>query len=999
MAVGESQQEFVSEDFEYIGGVQTITLPAGKYKLECWGAQGGSYDTTYYGGKGGYSVGTIELEEETLLYIYVGGQGTGDGTTTGTKAGGFNGGGDGYSSDTTYIECGGGGASDIRIGQDSLYTRVIVAGGGGGAGSYSASARYAGGAGGGTSGLTPSQYSTSYRAGTGGTQTARGTSYYGSTANSSNYGNLAAFGVGASALSGKTYPVTGGGGGWYGGGYSRRGAGGGGSGYVYNASTASSYPSGCLLDSGCYLSDAETKAGDVSFNDPSGNSETGHSGNGHVRISDANVYDVMLRVKNSQGTAVQGLEITVETPKGIQTVTTDSQGEASFSAKGRCAISSTQYLFSIPSFNVERNMTLDIEAYKGDMSEAVVTAATQTYSGSALTPVPNVVLNGRTVESNFYDVSYSNNVNAGSATIAVTGKGCYEGTASGTFTIAKAEPVYIAPEASNLEYTGDPQYLTTTGSTSHGTIQYSENGSSWSTTRVSKTAIGTYTTYWRLIGDSNHNDVASTSITTEITKMSRTLSFGDTYAVIAPSGTVTKTATVSAGSGTITYSISNTNYATINLSTGQVTARNTEGSAVVTATIPEDSTYQSASASYNLYVFSDEHDFTYIGDTQSLTLPPGTYQLQCWGAQGGSNYADSDYGITSHAGGKGGYSVGQLTISQATGVEVYVGGAGTSSSGGWNGGGGTTGSSRYNNDGEFGISYMGGGGGASDIRLSGGNLLSRMIVAGGGSGGAMCYKEVQSSTTTVTDAYTYGNRSEWVIETYGNNYYGLVDVPLDSSYTYSLTNNFSQWSIYVEYTDGVGKRDSAASIEQVELGRQGTYTLNPPSGAEYVNVYIVRSEGFIDAETYITHEETTPGYTDSYYSSGYAGGGTTGDGGYDNYYNYYGSQNSAGYGGGFGYGADQDKSDYRYCSGAGGGGWYGGGCQYGGGDIKNVEYSGGGSGWVNTYASRNDRPSGYTGLQLDSGTTYGGNQSFPATSGGNETGHSGNGYARITKIS
>ena len=28
------------------------------------------------GGKGGYSVGTISLNKETILYIYVGGQGT-----------------------------------------------------------------------------------------------------------------------------------------------------------------------------------------------------------------------------------------------------------------------------------------------------------------------------------------------------------------------------------------------------------------------------------------------------------------------------------------------------------------------------------------------------------------------------------------------------------------------------------------------------------------------------------------------------------------------------------------------------------------------------------------------------------------------------------------------------------------------------------------------------------------------------------------------------------
>ena len=54
---------------------------------------------------------------------------------------------------------------------------------------------------------------------------------------------------------------------------------------------------------------------------------------------------------------------------------------------------------------------------------------------------------------------------------------------------------------------------------------------------------------------------------------------------------------------------------------------------------------------------------------------------------------------------------------------------------------------------------------------------------------------------------------------------------------------------------------------------------------------------------------------------------------------------------------------------------------------------------MNTSASAGNRPSGYTGLELDSGTTYAGNTSFPSTSGGTETGHSGNGYAKITRIS
>jgi hypothetical protein len=64
-----------------------------------------------------------------------------------------------------------------------------------------------------------------------------------------------------------------------------------------------------------------------------------------------------------------------------------------------------------------------------------------------------------------------------------------------------------------------------------------------------------------------------------------------------------------------------------------------------------------------------------------------------------------------------------------------------------------------------------------------------------------------------------------------------------------------------------------------------------------------------------------------------------------------------------------------------------------------VQCSGGGSGWVNTAASAGNRPSGYAGLQLDSGETIAGTQSFPAPGGGNETGHSGNGYARITRLS
>lgn len=265
-------------NFQYIDSVQTITLPPGKYKLECWGAQGGTY-SSYIGGKGGYSVGTLTLTEKTTLYVYTGGAGSSTGITAG-----YNGGGDGVKNGR-----GGGGGSDIRIGRNSLYARIIVAGGGGGAGVTTANVNPAG-CGGGTYGgdgyynNTTGRYTTGYnRSGGSASQTAGGISW------NSQSSTKGIFGKGGNA---STYSCGGGGGGWYGGGgaYDNDSDsdghwGGGGSGYVYTSSTASNYPSGCLLDSSYYLSDAQTIAGNTAFTSPSGSSETGHTGNGYCRIT------------------------------------------------------------------------------------------------------------------------------------------------------------------------------------------------------------------------------------------------------------------------------------------------------------------------------------------------------------------------------------------------------------------------------------------------------------------------------------------------------------------------------------------------------------------------------------------------------------------------------------------------------------------------------------------------------------------------------------------
>ena len=130
-------------DFAYTGTAQAISLPRGQYIIECWGAQGGYRSSSDYGGKGGYSVGTLTLTQSTDLYIYVGGAGNSSTTRLSNNSsiyeGGLTGGGH------RYDYKGGGGATDVRIAQDSLYARIIVAGGGGGSGEDNETGGYGGG--------------------------------------------------------------------------------------------------------------------------------------------------------------------------------------------------------------------------------------------------------------------------------------------------------------------------------------------------------------------------------------------------------------------------------------------------------------------------------------------------------------------------------------------------------------------------------------------------------------------------------------------------------------------------------------------------------------------------------------------------------------------------------------------------------------------------------------------------------------------------------------
>ena len=244
--------KFLFKEFDFTGDVQIFTVPvSGNYKVEVWGAQGGSYIDDYYGGYGGYSKGDIYLPKDEILYIYVGGEGklatwTNKGDVS--ASGGYNGGGNVRLSypnnnwDSYFIRYGGsgGGATHIATSKGLLSTLInkkndilIVAGGGGGYGGYYVNNKMnnfsSQGHGGGFKGVT----SNSNYGAIGGTQTIAGYSAY------DNSKGVASFGQGGSSRTSGFYVLGGaGGGGFFGGGAVDESAsdnGAGGSGYIGNS--------------------------------------------------------------------------------------------------------------------------------------------------------------------------------------------------------------------------------------------------------------------------------------------------------------------------------------------------------------------------------------------------------------------------------------------------------------------------------------------------------------------------------------------------------------------------------------------------------------------------------------------------------------------------------------------------------------------------------------------------------------------------------------------
>ena len=88
---------------------------------------------------------------------------------------------------------------------------------------------------------------------------------------------------------------------------------------------------------------------------------------------------------------------------------------------------------------------------------SVANVSSQTYTGNGISPLPTITYNNKTLKKDTdYTLSYSNNINAGTATITIIGKGNFTGTTSKTFSIsARAMSDTSVANISSQTYTGN----------------------------------------------------------------------------------------------------------------------------------------------------------------------------------------------------------------------------------------------------------------------------------------------------------------------------------------------------------------------------------------------------------------------------------------------------------------------------------------------------------------------------------------------------------------
>lgn len=329
-----------------------------------------------------------------------------------------------------------------------------------------------------------------------------------------------------------------------------------------------------------------------------------------------------------------------------------------------------------PTYNPDLSKSYTFHVNDISYYTTTLSATSCTYTGAAQTLA--VTVNDGTsdlTEETDFTVSYSNNIDVGTATVTVTGKGNYTGTVTKTFRINQADisSSTVAVSDTNFTYDGDAKTPDVTVKTGNTTLI--EDGD-YAVAYLDNTNAGTAKVM--ITGKGNYTGSLEAAFT--INKADQTI----TVSPEAPSVEAGKTVslTVSAA-GTITYEISDSSVATV--SSGVITGIN-KGNATLTIAAAGDNNYNAARITVNITV------------TEAAASPDDSSDDSSGSGTAGSGTTGGDSGSTSGSGtagsGSTGGDSGSTTGSGTTGSDSgsTTGSGTTGSDSGNTSGSGTTGS-------------------------------------------------------------------------------------------------------------------------------------------------------------------------------------------------------------------------------------------------------------------------------------------------------------------
>ncbi len=249
------------------------------------------------------------------------------------------------------------------------------------------------------------------------------------------------------------------------------------------------------------------------------------------------------------------------------------------------------------------------------VSQLTITIPAQTYTGKALTPAVTVKDGDKLLSKNVdYTVSYSNNINAGTAKVTITGKGNYGGAVTKTFAIYKAAQT-VSAQSFTKTY-GNAAF--SLGAKAQGKLTYKSGNPA--VAAVSSTGVvtikgaGKATITISAAATTNYN-AATKNITITVAKAKQTItgasSFTKTYG--------SKPFSLGAKAKTkLTYKSSNTKVATVN-SAGKVTLKG-PGKATITITAAANGNYNAATKRVAITVKPKKPAAPKVKSTRSRTL-------------------------------------------------------------------------------------------------------------------------------------------------------------------------------------------------------------------------------------------------------------------------------------------------------------------------------------------------------------------------------------------